>query len=370
MQPTSTVAAARHAAYRFSEITDRAEWNRLVDGVPGSFFTQLWEWGELRRMLGWEPHRLVFTDASQADDGDILLQLVVRRLPVVRWGIAHAPRGPVVRREAAVTSVLVPALESWARQHRVATVVIDPDVPPGSALARALDCAPWRMAAPLGENRVHILDLDPSTDPWANVRRKHREWVRKAEKAGVDVAWSDVHTSPSDADEAMRQFEAVYGELVERLNLSTHGPRFMRGVWDLFRAGGRAQLGTATLRGVPVAAMLHVTTADQMVWYAGGQAEAGSSVGAGKLLLWRSIVRAQELGFRRYHMWGTATDSLAHYKEGFGAREERYIGSRSLAPQPVRDVAVRAAWSVQRLAAGLRHRLADRRGRRAPGLRP
>ena len=44
--------------------------------------------------------------------------------------------------------------------------------------------------------------------------------------------------------------------------------------------------------------------------------------------------RARELGLRRYNMWGTATGSLAHYKEGFGAREESYVGTRALAISP------------------------------------
>ena len=58
---------------------------------------------------------------------------------------------------------------------------------------------------------------------------------------------------------------------------------------------------------------------------------------------------------RRYHMWGTATDSLAHYKEGFGAREERYIGTRAAALNPVADRVVESVWAGQRLVAGWRH---------------
>jgi lipid II:glycine glycyltransferase (peptidoglycan interpeptide bridge formation enzyme) len=201
---------------------------------------------------------------------------------------------------------------------------------------------------------VHVLDLAQGVDPWAGVRRKHREWVRRAEKANVDVVWADADTPDAEASAAMDRFERVYGELVERLNLSTHGPAFTRRLWELFRAGRRAQLVTATVAGEPVAAMLHVTWGDVMLWYAGGQAEAGAPMGAGKLLLWRSIQRAQELGMRRYHMWGTATDSLAHYKEGFGAREERYVGTRSAALNPVADKVVEGLWAAQRTVLGWR----------------
>jgi lipid II:glycine glycyltransferase (peptidoglycan interpeptide bridge formation enzyme) len=219
----------------------------------------------------------------------------------------------------------------------------------------------------VGENRVHILDLDPGTDPWAGVRRKHREWVRKAEKAGVDVAWVDADTPADEAGVAMDRFEAVYAHLVDRLGLATHGPAYTRELFDRFRTGRRLQLTTAMLGDVPVAAMLHVTFGDTMVWYAGGQSDAGAPVGAGKLLLWRAIQRAHELGFRRYHMWGTATDSLAHYKEGFGAREERYLGTRALGAHPMGDRLVRAVWGARQVA--IRLRQARRPGRGAGGRR-
>lgn len=338
-------------------VDDPQRWNAIVDGMPGAFLNQLWEWGEARATLGWEPHRLVFDPAGGPDGAPrAAMQVLVRRLPIVGVGVAHAPRGPLGARSPGDASALLDAVRAWARPRRIATVVVDPAVDGESELGRALQADPWSVAPSVAENRVHVLDLDPAIDPWLAVRRKHREWVRRGEKAGVDVTWYDADSSEADAERALAEFEVVYSELVERLRLVIHGPAFTARVWHSFRRAGRAQLAVASRSGAPVAAMLHITCANQMIWYAGGQAEAGAPFGAGKLLLWRAIARAHALGFRRYHMWGTATDSLAHYKEGYGAREERYIGTRAAALDRAGDRVVRAAWIGQRIALGIRHR--------------
>jgi hypothetical protein len=365
-----TAAPRRRAAAQTPpgiEIDDKPRWNAIVDAAPDSFFTQLWEWGEVRRPLGWAPVRVVWPrESSTADDlPSLALQANVRRIPLAPFAIAHVPGGPIGELDEATLASLGPRLRAWGRTRRIATVVAHPPVDETSPLGRTLAQRPWSGSVELGERRVHVLDLEDGVDPWTAVRKKHREWVRKAERAGVEVSWTDQATPDAQASAAMDQFERVYGELIDRLALVTHGAGFTRAVFDTFRAGGRAQLATATRDGVPVAAMLHVTWGSTMLWYAGGQAEAGNSVGAGKFLLWRSIQRAQELGFRRYHMWGTATDSLAHYKEGFGAREVRYVGTRSLRLDPLGDRIVAAILGARTAGLVVRRRFSRNRGRAA-----
>jgi lipid II:glycine glycyltransferase (peptidoglycan interpeptide bridge formation enzyme) len=121
-------------------------------------------------------------------------------------------------------------------------------------------------------------------------------------------------------------------------------------VWTTFREAGLAHIVSASHDGVPLAALLVIVSGDEMVGFAGGQGRAGLPTGAGKLVQWRAIERARELGLRRYNMWGTATGSLAHYKDGFGAREESYVGTRALAISPIPDRLVRVAWSAERAA--------------------
>ena len=334
---------------RFAD--DPSRWDRIVDESPNRYFSQLWDWGELQRSIGWEPWRLELV-SREFDDGPPVaaIQMLVRRLPGTGWGIAHSSRGPVVGRTTAAWLSLQGPLTEWARENRIATLVFDTDVDARSDLGRALLQPPWKPAPSLGEPRCHVVDLAPEIDLWANVRRKHREWVRRAERADIDVRWSDHDSAPGDALIAIEHFLGAYGEIAHRIGIPMQAPDYYRQMWKTFRAGGRAQLVTATAAGLPLGAMLHLTCGDEMLWFAGGQAEGGADIGVGKLLVWQSMVRAQQLGYRRYNMWGTATDGLAHYKLGFGAREELYVGTRSMPVHRVMDRVVRAAWQGRLLS--------------------
>ena len=341
--------------YELRNASDPIRWNMLVDQSPSGYFSQLWEWGEIQRSIGWEPWRLELLPVDGEGTAPIAAaQLLVRKLPGTSWGIASAPRGPILGRAAEDWARFDVALIGWARENHIATLVFDPNVTPDSELGRAMMRSPWKAAPTLGEPRCHVVDLLAQAELWANVRRKHREWIRRAERADVEVQWSDGHSSDVDAGVAIGHFLRVYGELGERIGVPLKGPEYYRLMWDTFRAAGRAQLVTATAGGTPVGAMLHFTCGNEMIWFAGGQTADGAPLGVGKLLVWRSMLRAGDLGMRRYNMWGTTTEGLAHFKVGFGAREETYVGTRSMAVNRPADLAVRAAWRARQVVRRLR----------------
>lgn len=332
------------------EVTDHAEWDALVERSPGSFFSQLWEWGEVQRSINWHPRRLMLPDHRDGEPDVAAAQVLVHRLPGIGWSVGHAPRGPLATLTSDSSRRFVAALRAWARRNRICTLIVDPPADKDSELGRLLLGTPWRRAPALGEPICHVLDLAPGVDPWPNVHRKHREWIRRAEKAGVDVAWADASSTAAEAEASIRHFQDVYEQLAERLRIRVQRPEYYAMMWDRFRATGRAHVATATHRGKVVGSMLHLVCGDEMVWFAGGQTEAGNRVGAGKLLVWRSVLRARDLGMRRYNMWGTATSGLARYKEGFGARQETYVGTRAMPVYRPADVLVQAAWRLQQVS--------------------
>lgn len=331
--------------YELRVATDPSRWNSLVDESPTAYFSQLWEWGELQRTIGWEPWRLELVPTGDSPGAPIAAtQLLVRRMPGTGWGIGYAARGPVLGRAASDWSRFSFALTRWARDNRIATLVFDPDVGPESDLGTALMRPPWRTAPMVSEPNCHVVDMRPEAELWANVRRKHREWIRRAQRADIDVRWIDASSSLGDARLAVSQFQQVYGEIAERLGLPVQTPDYYQLMWDTFRTAGRAHMVTATADGRAIGAMLHLLCGDELLWFAGGQTADGARLGVGKLLVWRSMIRAGELGVRRYNMWGTATEGVAHFKLGFGAREESYVGTRSMAVNRLSDILFRAAW--------------------------
>jgi lipid II:glycine glycyltransferase (peptidoglycan interpeptide bridge formation enzyme) len=243
----------------------------------------------------------------------------------------------------------VAALTDWARENRIATLFFDPNVGPESELGRALRRPPWQAASQLGEPRCHVVDLLPEPELWTNLRRKHREAIHRAERANVGVVCTDGRSQVVDADIAMDHFQRVQREIAQRIGVPLMSPDYYRLLWNTFWTARRAHLATASIDGKPVGAMLHLTCGNDMLWFAGGQTAEGAPLGISKLLVWRSMVRAGELGMRRYNMWGTATEGLAHFKSGFGAREENYIGTRSLAINGTVDRLIRVALRARQL---------------------
>jgi lipid II:glycine glycyltransferase (peptidoglycan interpeptide bridge formation enzyme) len=215
---------------------------------------------------------------------------------------------------------------------------------------------PWKAARQLGEPRCHVVDLLPEAELWANLRRKHRESIRRAERADLNLVWTDERAPVADADVAMDHFQKVHREIADRIGVPLRSPDYYRLLWNTFRTARRAHLVTATMDGKPVGAMLHLTCGSDMVWFAGGQTAEGARLGVGKLLVWRSMVRACELGMRRYDMWGTATEGLAHFKRGFGAREEVYVGTWSMPINGAVDLLLRAALRAREMGRRLRRR--------------
>jgi len=67
----------------------RDEWNRFVSAQPGATIYQSYEWGEIRRSHGWEPHYI-----SLAHDGEWVAAALVlaKQLPSAIGTMLYSPR--------------------------------------------------------------------------------------------------------------------------------------------------------------------------------------------------------------------------------------------------------------------------------------
>ena len=56
----------------------RDDWNRFVTAQPGATICQAYEWGEIRRTHGWEPHYLALERGGEWVAAALIL---TKRLP-------------------------------------------------------------------------------------------------------------------------------------------------------------------------------------------------------------------------------------------------------------------------------------------------
>ena len=343
-------------------VTDRDSWNAFVESAPYRSFPQLWEWGELREQHGWQPLRIAVGDDPQRPP-EAVAQVLLRRVPAVGWRLAYVPRGPVGHLDEPRTrDAMVAALRSLARTEGVATVKVDPEATADSPFGEALLASPWRGAEKVQPPRSRLIDLASTEDELrAAMKKKHRQYVAKAERGGITVERLDGQADPGAATQALDDFYRIYAHTAERAGFVARAREYYDRVWRLFAPAGHAGIAFATHDGERLATLLHFTVGDRAAEAFGGMTDAGADLRANYLLKWESIIGFKREGFAVYDLWGLATGGIAQFKEGFGGRQVDYVGARDLPLKPAEDTALRLLLPAYGIAQRARLRLSGRR---------
>jgi lipid II:glycine glycyltransferase (peptidoglycan interpeptide bridge formation enzyme) len=345
-------------------VTDGEEWNRFVEAAPYHAFPQLWEWGEVRALGGWRPIRL----AVGPEGGPPVAgaQLLLRRVPLVGWHLAYVPRGPIGELDdPGVRRALIAALRALGREERIATVRADPEAGPDTAYGGSLAGSPWRVAPKVQPPTTRVIDLTAGVEALrAGLKRKHRQYVNKAERDGVAIERFDGTVSAERMAPALADFNRIYADTARRAGFVARQPFYYERVWSLFAPTGRVRLSFATIGGERVATIFHFTCGDRVVEAYGGMTEAGAEARANYLLKWAAIAGFAEDGYRIYDLWGLATGGIRKFKEGFGGEEIGYVGARDLPLREPIDALLRIA--IPAYGVAQRARLAVLRRSRGP----
>lgn len=325
------------------QVTDADPWNAFVERAPYHAFPQLWEWGEVRAMGGWRPVRLAV--GPSRDEPVAGAQLLLRPMPIVGWSLAYVPRGPIGQLdEPEVRSALVSALRTLGRSERIATVRADPEACPGTPYGAALLGAPWQAAPKVQPPTTRVIDLRVGEDALrANLKRKHRQYVNKAERGGIEIERFDGSTPPEVIGPALADFNRIYRHTADRAGFVARAPFYYERVWSIFAPTGRVRLSFAVLGGERVATLFHFTCGERAVESYGGMTDAGAEARANYLLKWAAISDFAREGFGVYDMWGLATGGIRQFKEGFGGEEIEYVGARDLPLRAPMHAALRLA---------------------------
>ncbi len=348
--------------------TDPAAWNAFVESAPYHAFPQLWEWGEVRAMGGWRPVRLAIGPSQ--DHPVAGAQLLLRRMPVLGWHLAYLPRGPIGDMDDPdVRDAMVAALRALGRAERIATVRVDPEARLWTPYGRALLETPWRAAPKVQPPTTRVIDLRPGEEALkAALKRKHRQYVNKAERGGVTIERFDGGTPPEMIGPALADFNRIYQFTATRAGFVARQGFYYERVWSLFAPARRVRLSFAVVDGERVATIFHFTCGERAVEAYGGMTDAGADARANYLLKWTAIADFAREGFAVYDMWGLATGGIRQFKEGFGGEEIEYAGARDLALRGPIDAALRLAIPAYGLAQRARLKLLGRGGDGSPEI--
>ncbi len=339
-------------------ITHRDEWNAFVEHARYRSFPQLWEWGELREPSGWRAVR--FAVGKSREEPLAGAQVLIREVPVLGWRLGYAPRGPIGEFDDPDTCrSFVAALRHLGAIERIATLKVDPGATASDPLGALLHARRWRAATKVQPPRTRVIDLSLDEEALlAGMRKKHRQYVHKAERAGVQVEQLTTTASAGKSATALADFYAIYRDTAKRAGFPVRAQAYYERVWSLFSPTGHARLFFATLHGARVAALFHFTCGDGAAEAYGGMTDAGADSHANYLLKWEAMRTFRSEGFASYDLWGIATGGIAQFKEGFGGEQIDYIGARDLPLRPAQDAALRVLLPAYGIAQRARLRLA------------
>ena len=309
--------------------TDQQHWDaELAERASPAPLLQSWAWGEVQARAGWKTERVQVAGA--------MASIQLREVGPARE--AYVPRGPVP-----ATADALDWLVAWARNARIAKLVVEPEAP--ETLAEVLIQRGFKRVAPIQPQHTRIVKLLPPAELLATFRHGRRYNIRTGVKRGVVVE------EGKDAAELARQSAAV-----ERRE-SIHLPD--RRYYDLLLnllPWCRTYTALAPQKREPLATVLVARHAGRAYSLFAGRSGAHRELMGNDLAWWSAISSAAESRCADFDLWGVPPPDArpGHPWEGLGMFKSEFGGE---------EVAYAGAWQLVLSAAGARLLGVERKAR-------
>lgn len=336
-------------------ITSAENWNHIIRDLPGAHTLQTWEWGQVKRDVGWEPLPTVWRDADGAVSAAALV--LQRAIPIggfsMRLSVMYIPRGPLLSWEdTALVDRVLDDLQDLAKRRGAIFLKMDPDLPvgfgvpgedeaaphqPGLALRESLDQRGWRFSGEQIQFRnTVVVDLtEDEEDLLMRMKSKTRYNIRLAKRRGVTVRVGGL--------DDIGLLYRIYAHTAVRDDFLIRDKAYYATLWERFFRAGLAEPLIAEVEDQAVGAVV-IFRFGGRAWYIHGMSlEAHREKMFNYRLQWEAMRRAKAAGCWEYDMWG-APDNFSRedplwgvyrFKDGFGGRVVRTLGAWDYPARPL-----------------------------------
>ena len=290
-------------------------WDNLLLETGRPHLLQSTGWASLKSATGWQAERYVLED----DRGPRGLAQVLRKRVGPSLSITYAPRGPLCDDGALPDAI--EALRRSVGRGLVISLLCDPEATASDDLAAELARrGVKRSSVYVQPRRTLLIDLSQDQETMLSaMRKKTRQYIRKAEREGV----------ATEETTDLARFHRLLRGVAERDAFGIHDLAYFAALVEAF--GERLHILMARIDGEDVGALLVIRMGERAWELFGGWSGTHTEQRPFYLLKWRSLMRMQQLGVRRYDMWGLAEgDELAgveNFKLGFGGEVATWIGA-------------------------------------------
>jgi lipid II:glycine glycyltransferase (peptidoglycan interpeptide bridge formation enzyme) len=307
---------------------DAASWDALSRGFADRSLYQTWAFESVRcEETGSQLSSIVVRRASEP----IGMALVrIKRLPMVRAGVAYVFRGPLWRRSGAAPAELAAVLDAIREEYAVKrglTVRVVPNIAADDEagdLRDALTSAGYDVDPATPAYRTFMLELLPPLDELRRgLAQKWRNGLNQSEKKGLIVE------DRSDGD-ALREFQSLYDEMWSQKQFET-GVQLstFAAAQGALSEPDRLTISLARQDGQAVAGHVSSALGDTCIYLLGASNDAGRQAKASYLLQWHTVERAKSAGAAYYDLGGidpAENPGVHHFKAGLGGRDCTFIG--------------------------------------------
>ncbi len=301
------------------------DWQVVLEKYPEANFLQSPEWGKVNELVG---HRVILEGSE-----DFWCQMIVKNAKRGRY--LEVPGGPLLdwRNSVAVQAVFR-RIREVAEREKCVFIRLRPQL---KAEEKAYLEGLGLKKAPMHLHAEHtvILDLTKSQeDLLKEMRRQTRYEVRRAEKFNIKVTWTDEESS-------YREFHQVQAETAQRQHFVPPNLKMLLAEREAFGENARLYIAKTAVN-EPIAYGLILMTGNEAEYFEAASTELNYKLPGAYALQWQVIKDLQELGIKRYNLWGIAPpDQPDHryakvttFKRGFGGEMVEFVAAQDMVIKP------------------------------------
>jgi len=282
---------------------------------------QSYAWGELKQP-NWSPIRL---GIYEKDEAVAIMTILTKPIPFLGRKFGYIPRGITVK-EAKYLGGVLKRLRDYGDELSLSHLMIDPDFDysswfkdheaTGKGLRIAFESFGFKVRQrQIQPNRTVVLNLAKSEEALlADMRSKHRQYIRKSERNGVKIR--------QGSTEDLQAFCRIIEEIVKARGYIMHKSEYYKKVWNLFREGDNVKMFMAQKDGEIIGSYMIIFSSENAYEMYGGCNDKGNELLANYLLKWEAIKYCKQIGKKFYDQWGAEHKypGLIQFKEGFGGK--------------------------------------------------
>lgn len=332
-------------------------WEQVQEKYPEANFLQSPEWQKTNQALG---HKVIIEHFAEV----AWCLMIVKNAKRGRY--LEIPGGPLLDwSDRSIVERMFARIRQIAKQEKCVFVRLRPQVPAQNIDQLAglgLRKSPMHLHA---EHTV-MLDLSQSEEELlAKMRRQTRYEVRRAEKLGLKVEFSN-------DKKIFQEFHAVQEETARRQNFVPPDLATLlaekTGFGDNIRIY-KVTVGDVTAEkaknpelkfGEAIAYGLILWSGDEAEYFEAASTSLGRKLPGAYALQWQVIRDLKKQGIKRYNLWGIAPNGqknhrysgVTTFKTGFGGKIVEFVPAQDIIIRPIRYA---VDWIIETLRKKKRH---------------